>query len=190
MNTEIYFVRHAHSVFDIENEQLRGLSDKGRKDAEKVTEILNSESIDYIVSSPYIRAIQTVEGLSQMINKEIEKDYRFREGCLAANDYIFEDPMEAFRYSMENPNFSYPGGETSNEVKERGLAALNELLHNYKGKKIAIGIHGNIMSNIMNHFDSNYDFNFWNSTTKPDIYKLTISESNQLLNTVRLWEEY
>ncbi|WP_339216583.1 histidine phosphatase family protein [Solibacillus sp. FSL W8-0372] len=189
MNTEIYLVRHAHSVFDIENEEFRGLSDKGRKDAEKVKEILSSESIDHIVSSSYVRAIQTVESLSKLINKEIEKDYRFREGCLAAADYIFEDPVEAFKYSMENPDFSYPGGESCNEVKERGLAALNELLHKYKGKKIVIGIHGNIMTNIMHHFDRTYDFNFWKSTTKPDIYKLSISESNQLLNTVRLWEE-
>ena len=57
MDTEIYFVRHAHSVFDIENEEFRGLSDKGRKDTEKVKEILNSESIDHIVSSSYVRAI-------------------------------------------------------------------------------------------------------------------------------------
>lgn len=46
MNTEIYFVRLAHSVFDLENEESRGLSDKGRNDADKVTEILSSESID------------------------------------------------------------------------------------------------------------------------------------------------
>lgn len=189
MNTDIYFVRHAHSVFDLENEELRGLSDKGRKDAEKVTEILSSESIDHIVSSSYIRAVQTVEGLSKLINKEIEKDYRFREGNLADKNYIFEDSEEAFRYSLEHPYFSYPGGETNQEVKERGLLALNELLRKYKGKKIVIGIHGNIMTNIMNYFDDKYDFNFWKSTTKPDIYKLTLNESNQLLDTVRLWNE-
>lgn len=136
MNTEIYFVRHAHSVFDLENEESRGLSDKGRNDADKVTEILSSESIDYIVSRPYMRAIETVEGLSKLIDKEIEKDDRFREGCLTANDYIFEDPIEAFKYAFENQNFSYPGGETSREVKERGLAALYELLNKYRVKKL------------------------------------------------------
>lgn len=40
------------------------------------------------------------------------------------------------------------------------------LLHKYKGKKIAIGIHGNIMTNIMNYFDDRYDINFWKTTTK------------------------
>ncbi|MER2171468.1 MAG: histidine phosphatase family protein [Psychrobacillus psychrodurans] len=165
MNTEIYFVRHAHSVFDLENEQSRGLSEKGRKDADKVTEILSSASIDHIVSSPYIRAVETVEGLSNLINKEIEKDDRFREGCLAANDYIIEDPIEAFKYAFENQNFSYPGGETSLEVKERGLAALYELLHKYKGKKIAIGIHGNIMTNIMRHFDDRFDISLQQNRT-------------------------
>ena len=79
-------MRHAHSVFDLENEESRGLSENGRNDANKVTEILSSESIDYIVSSPYIRAIETVEGLSKLSDIVIEKGDRFREGCLAAND--------------------------------------------------------------------------------------------------------
>lgn len=74
-----------------------------------MTEILSSESIYDIVSSPYIRAIETVECLSKLIDKEIKKDDRFREGCLTALDYIFEDSIEVFKYALENQNFSYPG---------------------------------------------------------------------------------
>ncbi|WP_315906870.1 phosphoglycerate mutase family protein [Priestia koreensis] len=79
METEIYFVRHAHSIFSLENEETRELSEKGWEDAEKITEILVKEDIDHIVSSSYVRAIQTVEGLSKHIHKKIEVDTRFRE---------------------------------------------------------------------------------------------------------------
>lgn len=43
------------------------------------------------------------------------------------------------------------------------------------------------MTNIMNQFDDQFDISFWKTTTKPDIYKLTVNESNQLVNIVRLW---
>jgi hypothetical protein len=52
MKTIIYMARHAESPFSLENERLRGLSDRGKCDADRVTEILLSEGIDVIVSSP------------------------------------------------------------------------------------------------------------------------------------------
>lgn len=189
MNTHIYFVRHAHSTFDLENEELRGLSAKGWEDAEKVTDILQSENIDYVISSPYQRAIQTVEGLSRMINKEVKSDIRFREGCLADKDYKFENPEDAFKYALENPCFSYPGGETCEEIRERGIAALQEVIEQYNGKKIAIGIHGNILINILRHFNECYDFEFWKATSKPDIYKATFNQNHELIEFSRLWKE-
>jgi 2,3-bisphosphoglycerate-dependent phosphoglycerate mutase len=185
--TDVYFVRHAHSPFSLENEETRGLSEKGWKDANKVTEILAGEGITHILSSPYIRAIQTVEGLAKLLQKEVEIDIRFREGCLARRDYYFENPEVALKYALENPTFSFPGGESTLEVQKRGIAALTEALHKYKRGKIAIGIHGYIMTTIMNYFDKKYDFEFSKSTTKPDIYKLTITDDLRLLKVERMW---
>jgi len=97
---------------------------------------------------------------------------------LAANDYIFVDPIKAFKYSFENENFSFPGGETSREVKERGHAALNERLHNYNGKRIAIGIHGNIMTNIMNYFDDRLILTFGKLQQNLTLYGIEILRDN------------
>ncbi|WP_199621261.1 hypothetical protein [Paenibacillus alkalitolerans] len=43
MKTYIYFVRHAISPLSLENERTRGLSEQGRKDSERVAEILKDE---------------------------------------------------------------------------------------------------------------------------------------------------
>jgi 2,3-bisphosphoglycerate-dependent phosphoglycerate mutase len=68
MITNIYFVRHADSSYTPE-ELNRPLSEKGIKDAKKVTELLSHENITKVISSPYKRAIQTVEGTIIYFNR-------------------------------------------------------------------------------------------------------------------------
>jgi len=188
MNTKIYFVRHAHSDFSLENEETRELSEKGWADAQKITDIMIKEDIQYIISSSYVRAIQTVEGLSNHLHKEIEIDCRFRERDLAAKDHHFEKPLEAMKYVFDNPHFKFPGGESNLEVQERGISGLRDVVSKYRGKKVAIGIHGNIMVCTLNYFDPKFDFDFWNNTTKPDIYKLILDKDFHLVGFERLWK--
>ncbi|MFI8687043.1 histidine phosphatase family protein [Rossellomorea sp. NPDC077527] len=189
MMTEVYFVRHAHSVFSLDEEETRGLSSKGWEDAKEVTKILIGEDIDYIVSSPYTRAIQTVEGLAGKLNKEIIRDERFRERDLASRSHHFNDPIEAIKHVFEDPFFQFPGGESNKAVKMRGIAALRDIISTHKGKKVAIGIHGHIMTCTMNFFSDQFHFDFWKSTSKPDIYKLQIDENFELLECKRLWNK-
>ncbi|RLQ94610.1 histidine phosphatase family protein [Falsibacillus albus] len=188
MNTEVYFVRHAHSVFSKENEETRELSEKGWKDAQKITDIMIKENIDHVISSTYVRARQTVEGLAEHFNQEIKLDSRFRERDLAARDHHFEKPLDAIKFVFENPNYKYPGGESNQEVQNRGISGLREVEENYRGKKIAIGIHGNIMTCILSYFDERFDYDFWSQTTKPDIYKLMIDSDFNLVRFERLWD--
>lgn len=60
--TELYFVRHAHADYS-EDEYHRPLSLNGIRDVERVTSLFNDQHIDAIYSSPYKRAIQTVQVL-------------------------------------------------------------------------------------------------------------------------------
>lgn len=65
MKTIIYMVRHAESPYDEGDERTRGLTAKGKVDAEKVTKLLLDEGIHLVISSPYSRAVQSVAGLAQ-----------------------------------------------------------------------------------------------------------------------------
>lgn len=187
MLTKIYMVRHAHSIFSLEREETTELSEKGWKDAERIMEILLKENIDHIISSSYVRARQTVKGLARHLQMDIEIDPRFRVRDLAARDHYFENPAEAMQKVFAEQNFKFPGGESNSEVQQRGVSALRDVVTKYKGKKIAIGIHGNIMTCTMHFFDQSYDYEFWKQTTKPDIYKLTINEQFELISCDRLW---
>jgi len=112
-----------------------------------------------------------------------------RERDLAARNHHFENPEEAMRKVFAAPTFKFPGGESNLEVQQRGIEGLRTVVKKYKGQKIAIGMHGNIMTCMMNYFDRKYDFGFWKQTTKPDIYKLSINGQFELVQCVPMWKE-
>ena len=188
MITHIYMVRHAESPFTPDQEERRGLSEKGWADARKVADRLKPEQIDVFISSNYARALQTIEEAARQQNQAIITEPRFRERELASWDYPFADFEQGIKQVFDNPSFAYPGGESNEVARERGIAALKDVLDHHRGKKIVIGTHGNIMTIMMNHYDKQYDFDFWKKTTKPDIYKLSF-EVDALVNVERLWED-
>jgi 2,3-bisphosphoglycerate-dependent phosphoglycerate mutase len=183
MITNIYLVRHADSTYTPE-ELTRPLSNKGFKDAERVTELLLTENITHMVASPYKRAVQTVQGLANTLGLSINLDEEFRERKLA------EGPVEDFQTSVmkvwQDFGFSFKGGESGNKAQQRGVQALQRILKEHECGNIVIGTHGNIMVLIMNYFDKSYDYNFWRELQMPDIYKLSFEEG-AFVRARQLW---
>ena len=174
METTILMIRHADSPFIFGEERTRGLSEKGERDAKIVTEVLLSAKIDVIVSSPYTRAIQTIQGIAAHHQMEILLIEGFRERQLkGAYPLPAYEIDEAIKKSFEDFDFYLPGGESIRDVQNRAIPELIHLLEEYPGKTIVVGTHGNIMTIVMNYFDAQYGFDFWKSTTKPDSYKLS-----------------
>jgi len=74
--TNLYLVRHAHSTYT-PDEIGRPLSTKGFTDAKRISNILENENIDVLISSPYKRAVQTVARIATVIGKEVIIDGGF-----------------------------------------------------------------------------------------------------------------
>lgn len=182
--TNLFLVRHAHSVYT-PDELGRPLSERGFSDIPKVNEILTSENIDIVISSPYKRAIQTVEGIAAHIDKEVEILEGFKERLLSADSV--EDFNHAITKVWDDFSFSLKGGESNNMAQARGVETTYTVLDKYKGKNVVIGTHGNIMVLIMNYFNSQFDFPFWKKLDMPDIYKLSF-DGKELKSVSRLWE--
>ncbi|MEH7592310.1 histidine phosphatase family protein [Bacillus toyonensis] len=182
--TTIYFVRHAHSTYTKE-ERERPLSEKGHCDAENVTSLLKDGHIDVVISSPYKRAIQTVQGIANTYNVSIQIEEDLRERLLSS------EPVEDFNDAIENVwedwTFAYEGGESNDVAQKRAILCMQNILGKYKGKNIVIGTHGNIMVLLMNYFDSKYDFQFWKTIQMPDVYKLTF-DNNRFISAERIEE--
>ncbi|MDA1756294.1 histidine phosphatase family protein [Bacillus cereus] len=180
--TIIYFVRHAHSTYTKE-ERERPLSEKGHLDAENVTHLLKDKHIDVVISSPYKRAIQTVQGIANTYHVSIEIEEDLRERLLSS------EPVADFNDAIENVwedwSFAYEGGESNDVAQRRAVICMQNILKKYEDKNIVIGTHRNIMVLLMNYFDSKYDFQFWKTLHMPDVYKLTF-DNNRFISAERI----
>jgi 2,3-bisphosphoglycerate-dependent phosphoglycerate mutase len=188
VDTAIYMIRHAKSPFVFGQERKRRLSQQGEIDAKKVTAIMNTKKIDLIVSSPYMRALQTIEGIANTKDIEVKVYEELRERQLKGAYKLPEEAIQqAIKSSYEDIDFYLSGGESIRDVQNRAIPVIKDFLNNYQAKTIIIGTHGNVMTIIMNYFKKEYGYEFWKNTSKPDIYKLIFSGEN-LLSVQKVWE--
>ncbi|ADK06309.1 TPA: histidine phosphatase family protein [Bacillus anthracis] len=189
MNTYIYMVRHGESPKLDGGERTRGLTEKGSLDVHKVTDILKTEGIDTFISSPYKRAVLTIEKTANLYEREILIYENLKECMFSSGDQVISDkevyPLVQKMFS--NPGYALAEGESYTDCQRRVAKVLKEILMDFQGQKIVIGTHGLVMTLMMNYFDEQYDFEFLMNTSKPDIYKMEFNEE-QLMNVERLWK--
>jgi len=188
MNTYIYMVRHGESSKLEGSERTRGLTEKGSLDAHRVTDILKTEGIDTFISSPYTRAVLTIEKTANFYEKEILIYENLKECIFSSGDQVISDKevYPLVKKMFSNPDFALMEGESYKDCQRRVVKVLKEILMDFQGQKIVIGTHGLVMTLMMNYFDKQYGFEFLIHTSKPDIYKLEFN-AEQLLNVEKLW---
>ncbi|WP_310828840.1 histidine phosphatase family protein [Paenibacillus pedocola] len=190
MHTSVYMVRHGESPMNESstNERTRGLTEKGKRDALQVTDLLKQEDIEVFVSSPYLRAILTIEDLAGASGREVLLYEDLKERIFLNEDKRLPDEelIPLLAKSFIDPDFSLSGGESNAECQSRAVTVLDELLKNYDGRKIALGTHGAVMTLIMNHYDKKYDLDFLLNMSKPDVYRLDFNGA-ELVDVIRLW---
>ena len=174
MNNIYYFIRHAHSSYT-PDEINRPLSDKGQASLAQL-DFLADKSIAAIYSSPYQRAIQTVEPLAQSLKLAIQTDKRLIERKLSSQAIADQDFEEALMQLWSQPTLSLAGGESNQQAQQRALALLHELESKHQDEEIIISSHGNLICILLSTFDSNIDYNFWRNLSMPNVLVLGKNE--------------
>ena len=171
INLNLYFIRHAETIYRPEDEDFnRPLSEKGIADAKRLIDKFKNIKIEKIYSSPYLRALNTVKGIAEQKELDIEIIDNLRERKVADN-YI--DDFQTFSTSQwKDFKYSLPGGESLKEVQKRGLKVLNKIIDNHQDEDINIiaGGHGTWLGVILNYFDKKYDYDYWKKLKMPDIF--------------------
>ena len=147
--TQIYFVRHAQPDFTYENDRNRPLTEAGREDSKKVTQALKDIKLDFALSSPYLRSMETIRECVEYHGLSIVTDDRLRErvsGLQGNTHGMIRKRWSEFEYHEE-------GGESIGMVQRRNIEAITDLLHTHQGQSIIIGTHGTALSTILNYFD-------------------------------------
>jgi 8-oxo-dGTP diphosphatase len=79
-----YVVRHAKAGSRDEwdgDDRLRPLTKSGQRQAEAIAESLKNVPIDKILSSPYVRCVQTVEPLAAKLRLAVDASRELQEGA-------------------------------------------------------------------------------------------------------------
>lgn len=139
MKTDIYFVRHAQSDLSIKDDVIRPLTQKGIKDAKKVTVALIDKNITAIYSSPFKRAVDTIRDFAERSGLEIIIDNDFRER--EVGEWV--EDFEVFsRKQWGDFDFRFAQGESLREVQQRNIIALFKVLNSNLGKSVVIATYG------------------------------------------------
>jgi 2,3-bisphosphoglycerate-dependent phosphoglycerate mutase len=167
-----YLVRHAHA--DWRPDEQRPLSEPGKQDALRVMEMLAGNPINAVISSPYKRAVQTVEPLAAELSLKIQIEERFRERKLGT--WSAARFGAAVGRTWRDMTFQYPDGESNRAAQQRALVALTELTAVGLGDHCVVGTHGNLLALILNAFDPAIGYDFWSAMSMPDVYQLQLND--------------
>lgn len=165
--TTIYLIRHSVRMKKNLIEECRTsqsnqlqfekivLSSLGEERAKLLASKDELDNIDKIYTSNCVRTLETAKYLMDRHNLGVTIDERFDERRLGIpNDKEYPN---WFELQFIDENFKTVGGESQKEVRERVTEAINEILDEYKNKRICIFTHGYA---ILYYLKSLCDFEF------------------------------
>jgi 2,3-bisphosphoglycerate-dependent phosphoglycerate mutase len=173
----IYLVRHCSATGQSAEAEL---TDSGRQQAKDLVSFFENKSINHILSSPYLRAQQSI--LPTAISKKLEiyTDAQIAERLLSPTD--LPDWMTHLENTFSDLDLKLPGGESSREATDRALKVIKEAPNHS-----ILVTHGNLLSLILSHFDNSYGFKEWKTLSNPDVYMLNLDSS--ISTFLRIWDE-
>lgn len=150
--TTLLLIRHGQTDWNLEG-RYTGQSDiplneAGREQARRLADKLKAMPPDVIYASDLIRAYETAEIIADSCDVPLYSDPRLRE----INQGVWEGmlfPDIKARFAREfaareaDPlTVSAPEGETVGQVRQRVLAAVQEIILKHPGQRVAIVAHG------------------------------------------------
>lgn len=181
MNKKIYIVRHCEATGQAPESPL---TDKGFKQAQYLAEFFSDKKIERIISSPFLRANQSVELISRKVDLDIEIDERLSERILSTTN--LSDWYEKLKTTFDDLELKFEGGESSQEAMNRIVAVVEELIK-AEYEHTLIVTHGNIMSLLLKKYQSEIGFLDWEKLSNPDVFQLSFSNSE--IHIKRLWKD-
>jgi len=169
----IYWIRHCKAEGQPPEAPL---TEEGKKQAEDLVGFFCDRGIERIVSSPFVRARDSVAPLAERLGLEIEIDDRLAERNLGDVgvewDVDYEKALAQFVRTFNDRDLCYPGGESSYEATNRAIEAVCDLVSGEVTKTV-VASHGNLTTLMLGFFDDLYNnFGSWQKLSNPDVYCL------------------
>ena len=171
MVKNLYFVRHCQATGQNPDAPL---TTEGQAQARILVNLLRDTKIERIISSPFVRAYQSIVPLAEYLGLEIETDNRLIERVLSPT------PLNDWRKSLEetfiNLDLCFAGGESSRTAMKRGVAVVDELLKQATNTSLIV-THGNLMTLILKNYDQRIGYSEWANMRNPDVYCIKFDDN-------------
>jgi len=158
--TTVILVRHAESTWN-EMRRWQGqadppLSNAGRDQARRVAERLCGEPITALYASDLRRAFETAEIIGAMLGLEARAEPRLRELDLGAwagltSEEIAVSFAEQFQAWQEHKVVRPGGGELFDEMQQRAVEAVQEIVAAHPGETVCAVTHGGVVYALRGH---------------------------------------
>lgn len=149
--TRLFLIRHGQSAGNAEG-RFGGhgptpLSELGMDQAEKTARALAREGVDAIYTSDLLRAVQTAEPLSRLLDLPVHSSSDFRERHVGVLEGLtFDESRDQYPddyYALVNRNINHviSGGESYRNLLQRITSKLYDVMRQHSGQRIAIFTH-------------------------------------------------
>jgi 2,3-bisphosphoglycerate-dependent phosphoglycerate mutase len=182
MSKTLYIVRHCKAAGQAPDALL---TPEGVAQATQLVERLALLPIQRIISSPFLRATQSITPLAQRLGLPIITDARLAERILSSAD--LPDWMAALHASFDDLDRCLEGGESSRAAMRRAAAVVGECMLHPADVTVLV-THGNLMALLLKHFDPQIGFAEWQRLTNPDVYRVALAPGRAEI--ARVWGAY
>jgi 2,3-bisphosphoglycerate-dependent phosphoglycerate mutase len=177
---KIYLIRHCEAEGQPSEAKLTG---RGLKQALELSGFLSDRKIDRIISSPYKRAIQSIQPLARRLTIEIETDELLIERVLSTKN--LSDWVEKLKATFDDLELKFEGGESSHDAMKRTVEVVEEVF-NSESENTIIVTHGNLLSLLLKYYKKDFGFEDWQNLSNPDVFLLK-NEDNKV-TIERIWK--
>jgi 2,3-bisphosphoglycerate-dependent phosphoglycerate mutase len=158
------------------------LTPEGVAQATQLAEQLAPLPIERIISSPFLRATQSIAPLAQRLGLPIAIDDRLAERVLSGAD--LPDWMAALQSTFDDLDRRFEGGESSRAAMQRAAAVVDACALHAADVTLLV-THGNLMTLLLKNFDRRIGFAEWQRLTNPDVYRVALAPDRAEL--ARVW---
>ncbi|PXW91777.1 2,3-bisphosphoglycerate-dependent phosphoglycerate mutase [Streptohalobacillus salinus] len=176
---KIVLVRHCHAEGQHKDTPLTNL---GVNQARRLAEYLEKEELfpKKVITSPYMRAVETIRPYARKHDVKIERDPRLQERILS--DEPVDDWMAVVKESFEDPNYKLPGGESATDALKRFKTVIDEV--NEDDEPVILVTHGNLLGLYLHEINPDYNFGDWQVLKNPDVFIVHIDGDHREVNHV------
>ncbi len=164
-NIEFYIFRHGQTDWN-KLQKVQGntdipLNDFGRKEALSLRDFFSNLNIDYVYTSDLQRAYETAKIVFEDSSIPIKKSPELREANFGEVEGMHVEELlskfstkfwDIHKGGVEADEFSYPGGETRGEVRERLISFIDKVRSESSTSRVALSTHGGALRSIMHHY--------------------------------------